>query len=88
MNSDPPDIPALAVGEIEPAESQPVLRRVQLGDLLAVLQAEDLTLGPRLVRAALLAEHPGEPAGRALAELVQPTIKHGDINLLGGDVLV
>ena len=88
MNSDPADVAALAVGEVEAAEAQPVLRRVQLGDLLAVLQAENLAFGPCLVRAALLAEHPGEPAGGSLAELVQPAIKHRDISLLGGDVLV
>jgi hypothetical protein len=58
VNPDPPDIPALAVVEIEPAEAQPVLGRVELGELLCVHCAERLPLGPGLMRPARLPQHP------------------------------
>jgi hypothetical protein len=41
--------------EIEPAEAQTVLRRVELGELLRVHNAECLALGAGLVRPAGLA---------------------------------
>ena len=37
VNSDPADIAQLAVIEFEPAETQPVVGRVQLGEPLPVL---------------------------------------------------
>ena len=58
MDADPADVPGLSVVEIQPAEAQAVLRGIELGDLLAVHDAEGLALGPSLMRAARLRSTP------------------------------
>jgi hypothetical protein len=42
-NADPPDIAAVALGQVQPAKAQPVLGRVQLGDPLRVHLHESVT---------------------------------------------
>ena len=88
MNADPADIAALAVVEVEPAEAQPVLGRVELGDLLAVHGAERLALGPGRWRAAGLPQHPGQPARGALTQVIEAAVEHRYVVLLEVDVLV
>jgi hypothetical protein len=57
VNADPPDIPAFAIVEIKPAKAQPVLGRVELGELLGVHGAERLPLGAGLMRPARFPQH-------------------------------
>jgi len=76
MQADPADVPALAVVEIEPAEAQAVLRRVELGDLPGVHGAEYLALGPRLMCPARLPQHSRQPVRGAIPQLIEPAVEH------------
>ena len=87
VNADPADVPALAVVEIEPAEAQAVLRRVELGELLGVHDAECLALGPGLMRPARLPQHLRQPARGAIPQLIEPAVEHGDVLLLAPDFI-
>ena len=57
MQAETADIAAIPVAKVEPAENQPVLRRVELRELLAVHDAESFALGPGLMRPAGLPQH-------------------------------
>ena len=87
VNTDPPDVETISFVEIQPAEAQPVLGRVELGNLLEVHGAKCLALGPRLVRAAALLQHLCQPVRGALPHVVKPTVEHGDVPLLSPDVI-
>ena len=87
MNSDPADIPALAMMEIEPAEAQPVLRRIELGELLSVHDAERFPLRPGLMRSPRLPQHLRQPRGGTVPQVVEPTVEHGDVFLLAPDFI-
>ena len=88
MNAEAADIAAVPVTKVEPAEAQPVLRRVELRDLLAVHGAERLALGPGLMRPAGLPQHGGQPPRRTFPQVVEASVEHRYVPLLEVDVLV
>ena len=65
----------LAVVEVEPAEAQPVLGGVELGDLLRVHGAECLALGPGLMRPAGLPQHLRQPVRGATPQVIKPAVE-------------
>jgi hypothetical protein len=87
MNADSSDVAGRAVVKIKPAEAQAVLRGVELGELLPVHDAESLTLGPGLMRAARFSQHRRQPAGCAIPQVIEPAVQHRDVLLLAPDFI-
>jgi len=81
-DAQPADIAPPAVVEIEPAETQPVLGRVELGDPLGGHSGQHVPLGARLRRAAPLPQCSGQPVRGPLPQAVEVVVEHGDVLLL------
>jgi hypothetical protein len=73
--------------EVKPTEAEPVLRRIELGKLLRVHDAERFPLGPGLMRSSRLPQHLGQPRRRAVPQAVEPAVEHGDVFLLAPDFI-
>ena len=82
VNTEPADIAEFTIGKFEPAEAQPVLRGVNLRELLPVHRAESLPLHPGLMGAAWWPQHARHPAAGPLSEVIQPGVEHSDVILL------
>jgi hypothetical protein len=77
------DVQALAVVEIEPAETQVALGRVQLGAAILVQLGERFAFGPRLVVLGGRVQPDGrEPPRRRGPQRVQPLVEHRQVILL------
>jgi len=84
-DAEPADVAAFAVPEIQPAETQPVFRRIEPGEPLGARRGGRVTFRPRLMGAAVAAQHPRQPGGGALPQRIEPVVQHGDVPLLGAD---
>jgi hypothetical protein len=79
----PPDVAALAVLHVEPAEGEPVLRGPQRGEPVGVHGGSGVALGEGLRRAdGLVVQHAGEPAGRLGPAGVETLVQHADVGPL------
>jgi len=88
VNAEPADIAECAVVELEPAKAQPVLRGIQLSQLLAVHHAEVVAFQPGLMRAAGLPQHARHPGTGARSQVIKPCVKHIDVILLAPQLCV
>ena len=86
---EPADVAAGAVAQVDPAEGQPVLDGLQLGQPLLVQGGEGVALGPVLVGADRAGPaYGGELGGRAGPQRVQARVQPVDVRLLGGDLVL
>jgi hypothetical protein len=81
---EPPDVPALAVLEVQPAEAQAVLGRVELPDPVREPGRDAVPLRHGLVGAAGRGQHLGQPVRGPRPEPVQPPVQHRHVRLLAG----
>ncbi len=77
---------AITVGEVEPAEAQPLLHGLELGEPIAVGGGRRLPFGGGLRRPTRAAQSLGEPAVGQLAFGVEAFVQRRDVRLLGGDL--
>ena len=74
-----------SVVEVQPAEAQVALRRVEFRGAVLVLLGERLALGPSLVVLRGRAEpHRGEPLPGDGPQRVEPLVQHRQVGLLRG----
>ncbi len=86
---EPADVAAGAVAQVDPAEGQPVLDGLQLGQPLLVQGGEGVALGPVLVGADRAGPaYGGKLGGRAGPQRVQARVQPVDVRLLGGDLVL
>ena len=86
---DAADVAARVVGEVEPAEHEPLLDGLELRDPVLVQRGERVALAAVLGRARrALATDVGEPCTRLRAEVVEPPVELVDDHLLAGQLVV
>jgi hypothetical protein len=86
---EPADVAPGSVAQVDPAEGQPVLHGLQLGQPLLVQGGEGVTLGPVLVGADRAGPaYGGELGGGAGPQRVQALVQPVDVRLLGGDLVL
>ncbi len=81
----PADVHVLTVGSVQPAETQLVLRDIEIDERLTVSGVGDIALYPATRGAVAVAEITVAEPGRLLAHPIQPLVQHGDESLLVGD---
>ena len=76
------------LGEVDTPEAQPFLDVAQRADALGVEADEGVAFGPGARGADGPAAHRTvEGGGRLLAQPVEMAVEHGDVRVLGGDLL-